>query len=451
MKTIKLPITTDDNNNIITNIQKIQNNIIRISYKLLTKNNNLSIKDIEKLLKKYKINTNDSYIIRCGILKGIEIFKQTQDIQSKINEKAKKLNKIPKLYKHIFGGKTNYYKRLLNKITPETYKNNRLIPLQIQGEANQKGNRKFNLNITNNQITFKLSKNTKINIQLPQLSKKSQWFKLISKLQTLANNKQIPYMIQLSQNYIWITFDNNKLSETIKNIPITNRIMGIDLNPNYIAFTISDIIDNKPKTLAKYCYNISQLTKNLHLPSDHPEQKYQTNKRNYETSQIIKNINKFFYHYNVSHITVEDLSFSNNFNNKKQNRLCKNSWAPNKFIQQLKNNNKNIIEIHPAYTSFIGNLMYNEFDPVAASLEIGRRGYDKINKSGMFYPPVCEVKDQWKKTLAALEKPDWKELYNQITKTLDLRYRVPLDDTHVSSRLKTWTYKKAQTSLYSFI
>ena len=50
--------------------------------------------------------------------------------------------------------------------------------------------------------------------------------------------------------------------------------------------------------------------------------------------------------------------------------------------------NFELVEINPAYSSFIGNVLYgsNECpDMVASSVEIARRGFKKYSK-GWFYP-----------------------------------------------------------------
>jgi hypothetical protein len=44
-----------------------------------------------------------------------------------------------------------------------------------------------------------------------------------------------------------------------------------------------------------------------------------------------------------------------------------------------------MIEVNPCYSSFIGNLINNAYDPVAASIEICRRGIIKYLKGGNFY------------------------------------------------------------------
>jgi len=44
--------------------------------------------------------------------------------------------------------------------------------------------------------------------------------------------------------------------------------------------------------------------------------------------------------------------------------------------------NIEFIKINPAYSSFVGNMVNNNYpDPVSASIEIGRRGYKKFEKN----------------------------------------------------------------------
>lgn len=65
--------------------------------------------------------------------------------------------------KVIFGGRGNLKRRFLNKITNEQWKELRLENICSIGESPQKGNRKFDLQIIEeNKIIFKPSKKLKI-------------------------------------------------------------------------------------------------------------------------------------------------------------------------------------------------------------------------------------------------------------------------------------------------
>jgi hypothetical protein len=86
----------------------------------------------------------------------------------------------------------------------------------------------------------------------------------------------------------------------------------------------------------------------------------------------------------------------------------------------------NIYTVNPAYSSFIGNLMYNYTDAINASIEIARRGYEyRIKKNKKAFYPIFLVKHQWKEM--ATKCKDWKELFLAI-KNLKLKYRVSLDE-----------------------
>ena len=86
-----------------------------------------------------------------------------------------------------------------------------------------------------------------------------------------------------------------------------------------------------------------------------------------------------------------------------------------------------LYKVNPAYSSFIGNLQFNFDDPINASLEIGRRGYECIiKKTKQFYPEIIlkeELRSQWKDKLNLDDIKSWKELFNLI-KNLGMRYRV---------------------------
>ncbi len=70
--------------------------------------------------------------------------------------------------------------------------------------------------------------------------------------------------------------------------------------------------------------------------------------------------------------------------------------------------------------------MYDYTDPINASIEIARRGYEVIvkrNSKGFF--PDLVVKHQWKEMATAYT--DWEEFFAEI-KNQKLRYRVSLDE-----------------------
>jgi len=419
MKTYKLPIVIEeDDKSYINDLCRQQSIIVRSSYNDLLKGN--LVKDLEQ---KYKSLNNiedmDSWFIRCGILRGKSLTK----------------------HKHIiFGGKHTLSKLNKKKITKEEWKNRRLYSLDIQGEKHQGGNRKFELKLEENQILFKPNRNKKILIQLPKIRRKWK-----NELQYIQETESC-FSIKLTNNTIEIVVDE-LLFKHDNYSSIKGRILGIDLNPDYIGYNITDF--PKKKVVIKECYNTEELNTKSGLSSDHPKSKYLKNKRKYEYLQICHEIIQKCIHYKVEKLCIEDLNIkSQDFGNKHTNRK-NNLWMKTLINNKLKMlcNIVGIeyVEINPAYTSIIGNLVYNDFDPISASREISRRGYYKYQK-GKFYPGLESVKHQWKEMVTE-DINSWKEFATKL-KTLDIRYRVPLNENHVVSRLK---YIKKKITLYSFI
>ena len=135
---------------------------------------------------------------------------------------------------------------------------------------------------------------------------------------------------------------------------------------------------------------------------------------------------------------------------RKFNKMVNNQWIRNKFINNLEKRiniiGGKLFKINPAYSSFIGNVIYNYDDPINASLEIGRRGYEVIIlKNKKFYPEfnLSVLKDQWKEYFNTGIK-SWKEFYI-IIKNLKLKYRVSLDNkvfSHISKKSNVNYYFK---------
>jgi len=111
--------------------------------------------------------------------------------------------------------------------------------------------------------------------------------------------------------------------------------------------------------------------------------------------------------------------------------LTKNKWKREELVSALKKhcllNKINFIEVNPAYSSFIGNVLNEAPDPIAASLEIARRAMFKYIK-GQFYPELIKTEslfNQWKES-ASWVYTSWKDLFD-IAKTVGVKYRRSLD------------------------
>ena len=443
MKTIKLPIvySNKDDLNIISEYTRLQNNVIRIAYNRFREG--LSEKEIRLFLKTMNLNSEsiviDSWFIQSGIYKAKEMY-------SKDHESFKSSGNFPK---RIFGSKNNLIKRSKNLIDKETYKNNRSLPLLIIGEAPKKGNRKFNF--TNlSIIEFKPFLKCKISISLPKL--RNNYKKDLSLLIKFSNRNQLPYQIQLSKNFIWITFDENKLHElekeennSIKSTNcIKNRYCGIDLNPNYIGFSVKD----EDKIIYTELISLKNLTgKNASF-----------NKLDHETKEIFHYIGRKLKSLQVEYVFLEDLKFDSKSKKKGKgfNRLTINQWNRNTPYSILSKHFKSkIFKVNAAYSSTIGNCLYDYPDPINASLEIGRRGFEVIilkkkNKEGVssFYPEfnLLKMREEIRNQTTHLELNSWKELHSFL-KNSKLMYRIPLP---LEESFRKFKSKRSKIMKYNF-
>jgi IS605 OrfB family transposase len=301
------------------------------------------------------------------------------------------------------------------------------LPIYSVGEAPKNSNRKFNFQFDKQQIIFKPNKDTKISINY-YCSKNQQT--VLSKLQMYLGTQAIS--VRLSNDYVWISFDEEKLNnyefkknDFIKELKIltkeqntaekrkkiykkhiaeqrdrqlenklNNRYLAVDLNPEFIGFCIVDKQENGSiKNIHLECIDLTNLSKALKLSSTDIKQKYQNNKRKYEICQAWKYIFNLATHYKVGHFVMEELNFkekSVNVNSNEANRKTRNIWhrtlTTNLILKYCNSLGIEQIPVNAAYSSFIGNIQHNYFDPINASLEIARRGIVKYTKGGSIFP-----------------------------------------------------------------
>ena len=430
MKTIKLKIKNEVN---LTKELKEFNSIVRYSFNRFQED----LKEKEIRSKVNELFKNNCWFNQCAIKVGQQLFKKHKD-------------------KHIiFGGKYLLKQYMKKLITKEEYSSKKLLPINIQGESSKKGNRLFNFDLINLKIELKLSKK---NHQLIEFYKPNKnQFREINKIQELVENKQLTVSVSLTNDYIWLTFDESLLNiqEKFQNLK-QNRVLGIDLNPNYIGLSILEFNkENNFKVLHKQIFDLSSLNITSKKSSSDKSSKYLNNKRKFELIQVCYEINKLMNYWKCSKLVLEDLNIKHSQSkNKTLNRLCNNVWNRNLVVNKLKMLSSifgyELIEVNPVYSSFIGNLLYgnkNTPDMIASSIEIARRGFKKFEK-GWFYPifNVDNLNEQWKQTLSGIE--DWKAAFNEIKKS-KLKYRFQLVE-FIQNAVFSKKYKQKHINLYYF-
>ena len=454
---IKYHTETKEDSDRIFQMMVNYNNIVKCTYNYLLKFPKSSFAEISH----YQNSLNN-------------IFLDTHFKNSAIHDVKGLINKNEE-NKVIFGGKKLFLQRCKNKISKEDFHKQKQIPIYRIGQANQKGNTKFSI-ITEEYILFKPTRKEHILLTLESVGKNYQ--KRLLELSDLANQKKIPIDFRLDSEYVYISFDLNKLkSERAISEKIKDRYFSIDLNPNYIGYTVIDWIDGQNyKIVDKGCFSLKKLNDyddslfGKGFASDSKERKYVTNKREYETIDISHKLVKIANHYHCEYFIMEDLVISpkDNKKGKKFNKKCNNQWYRNLIVSQIKKvcklNKIKVLEIAPNYSSFIGNLVYRDeklFDPVLSSIEISRRGYefvhqyiikDKGIEKNIIFGNFEKDKEVYKQSLEELGVnfpfETFQELYSQI-KESKVRYRFPLDLCNYAVFSKN-SIRNYQT-LYKFI
>ncbi len=467
-------------------------NKLKLNYNLSAYELNCLKVDVKTKFEQVKTNKENLEIDIVSIQKEIESLNQKEnkskkDIRSlfKLDRKLQYKNKT--LPKDItFGGvallkeisylsndKENNEEILTEKV--KLYQQKRILPINYIGSLNDKNsNRYFIFDFTNSNIIYKPNSSKRINISYKT---KSNYRKILNKLELIKDSKLLPISVKLSSTYICITFDNDLLTNyhfnkkefynELNTIPKEDkklrtevakkylkeqeermfedknrdRYCAIDLNPEYIGLSVID--KNDFKIIHKQTFDLSLLMKKSNESSDNEKSIYLTNKRKFEIGKVYKSIFNLIKHYKISHLVIEDLNFKDkniNDNFNEFNRKVKNVWNLNLQLNLIKKHCTNygvkLIEVNPVYSSFIGNILYNDFDPVNASIEICRRGMIKYEKNNSLFPEITDtiidtVVERFKSSFPDVQLvkdyKSWKELYKLLNNT-GCKYRRQLDE-----------------------
>ena len=426
MKTIKLKIM----NPIDLDYElRTYNSVVHFAYNRFHDDSSAKEKDVRSQVNQLFKGKLNSWLLQCAIKEG-------KSIQERNESK-----------KVIFGGKSLYKRYLRGFICKEEFDKQRQLPISSQGEMLQNGNRMFDFHLDNQSLIFKVSRDKHIDIQLGHIHRNLQ--KELNKLNELCYDKKATVSIKLNNEYIWITYDEKLLCNSVKfNRLKDNRILGLDLNPNYIGLSVIEFDkEDDFKVLHKQVFDLKELT----------DKNISKNKRQYEIIKICHTINNLVNYWKCKKLSIEELNIksSDKGQGKNFNRLCNNVWdrslISNKLLMLSNIYSYELVEVNPVYSSFIGNLVYGDEttpDMVAASIEIARRGYKKYEKN-WFYPVfnIDCLDERWKQTLAGVK--DWKNAFLKI-KNSKVKYRVLLNDI-VQNAVFSKFNRKSKVTIYSFL
>jgi len=454
MITMKIKYTTENVERIIEMI-KNYNSIFGLVYNYAFDNHTLSTKELIKFLKTKEHIFLDTYFRNGAIY----------DVKSEFKKQKEK--------KIIFGGKKLFLLRQNHKITKEEYKLRKLRPLQVVGASHDKGNGKFQI-LNENEILFKPSRKEHFILKLGNVGK--NYTNKLKVLITLQNQCLIPITYKLGLEYIYISFENNLLQLPIKTPQKKDRIFSIDLNPNYVGYTVIDWKHrNKYKIIAVGVFSLKDLNdyeNSLKVASNNEKSLYVTNKRKHEVIQITYKLCSLAKHYHCQMFAMEDLNIksSDKGKGKNYNKLCNKQWNRNMFVNIITKLTDlydiRLQKVKANYSSFMGNLVYrNERlpDMCLAAIEIGRRAYefyhqyvleDKEKEKNIIFNKLKIVRSNIMQSLEELDCViafnSLLELYKKL-KEMKCKYRFSMNDAlkyHYSSLSKN---VKSYTTYYIFI
>lgn len=438
----------------------------------------------------------NNWFIQCAISEAYQLFKSYQCKLNEFNQKQerkqellnkqsltylekkelKKLNKINKP-KVIFGSRTNFIQRCKQQISKDEFKLKRLNPLYSIGTAKPyKGNQKFRITEDLTKVIFQPKCKEKYELNLVGITK--GYKKILNKLYIHQLNKDLPITYKLSTEYIYISFEEDKLyKDEFDFKKIKDRYCALDLNPNYIGYSIIDWkSSNEYKIIDSGIYSFKELN-DLYFDlkgtnSSNKKKIWLNNKRNYEIIEVAKNlINKCCY-YKVENFIVEDLNIKvcDRNKGKNYNRLCNNNWIRNKFLNNIQKRckifNINYLEVLPQYSSFTGNIIFRHLnlpDQVLSSIEISRRGFEfkhqYILKDKFQIKNIVKIdinndlvfKELYIKSMEEFNiKENFKDIidtYYYFKRNSKLLYRVSLDNF---SSFREFSTKQSRLLMYKF-
>lgn len=247
-----------------------------------------------------------------------------------------------------------------------------------EGETNQKGNRLFKVEVENNKFIYKRKCKEHYDLKIVErLSNKRRH--ILQVIQKLMSEKKIPVTFRLKKDHIYLMYDETVVEKEkrFKNL-FDNRILGIDLNPDYFGISIIEFNRNdKFRVIHKEVIDVSKL------------QSQSKNKIRHELLEINRHILKLCKTWHCGKLSCEDLKFDGKqkFWSKDLNRLCRNQFRfgiVKSHLQTLCSTyGVDFVEVNVAYSSVIGNFVHGSVtcpDMVASSVEIARRAYRKFQK-----------------------------------------------------------------------
>lgn len=438
-----------------------------------------SQKEIKQYVKRMSnLNLLDSWFVQSSVFDVRPMASNYRDIERKRQEKISKICKkkdidfssLSKTEKRVFykkykvsknssvtfGSKNSFREYHKGNISKEELKSRRLIPIYSIGEVSNKSvksNRKFQIAGDLSSIIFKPSRNVSVRLDFINLA--SNYKGILQILYSLQESKDLNISYRLDSEYVYVIIEETDIKEFMPLTPkIPNRVFAIDMNPNYIGWSVVDWKDSAEtsyRLIKSGIFSIKRLNDfedSLHVASDHLKKLKVSNRRKHEILEISKKLVSIAKYYRCQVFSVEDLSMKTGDKGlgKAFNRLVINQWNRNILISSLRRRcdlySIKFVKVRPEYSSFLGNILYrglNLPDMVLSSVEISRRGFEFYNqyiskkrpkKKNIVFPEGSNFTDALSKSMEELniakKFETFKKLYEYV-KEYKIRYRFSLD------------------------
>lgn len=134
-----------------------------------------------------------------------------------------------------FGKFLRFQRGLISK---DELKESRNIGVLSEGEALKKGNRLFDIDIENSKFIYKRSRKEHYDLAIVEkLNEKRR--ELLLKIQSLMQERKLPITFRLKKDKVYVSYDETVVEQEkqFKHL-FQNRVLGIDLNPNYFGISI---------------------------------------------------------------------------------------------------------------------------------------------------------------------------------------------------------------------
>ena len=164
-----------------------------------------------------------------------EKFAMNSHLVNSIMRNAATLASLNKDKKVHFGKFLKFQRGLVLK---NEFKDSRNIGILSEGEALKKGNRLFEIDVENKKFIYKRNRKEHFDLFIVEnLNDKRK--AILQKLQLMMSEKKIPVTFRLKKDKVYLAYDE-KVVEKEKQFKklFQNRILGIDLNPNYFGISI---------------------------------------------------------------------------------------------------------------------------------------------------------------------------------------------------------------------